>query len=577
MQLLLSRGLKTLLVCAACVYALPAQAAVRLVVEGVSGPLADNVRAHIGAPPDRGALRFFQSQAQQDALRALEALGYYNADVQVAREPDGDDTIVYVRIDPGPRVRIAEVDIRFSGDAAKDRAFDELRARLPLNVGAGLDHGEYETSKRAIQSMALRRGYFDGRFVQQRIAVDAVDNLARITLHFDSGQRYRMGEVSFSPVHFTDDLLARMVPFDEGDPYDTDLIGQLNRNLLDSRYFSEVRVLPQQDRAVQRHVPVDVELTERRPNQVGIGAGASTDTGPRLRLSWDRAWVNRHGHRFRSNLELAEVQQSLVAAYSLPLENPITDTLDFQVGFRIEEFEDGVDSERFTAAVQRQQYIGDAWRRTFSFRWEREHFPLIDERGEELPTNITSELFLPGMGWSRTRSRGGIDPYWGDRQLYNIEATHPLLGSNIALARGRAGFRLLRTYFERHRILLRADGGALYAEEFTQVPPSLRFLAGGDQSVRGFAYQSLGPGRYLLTGSLEYAYEFRPKWRLATFVDAGNAWRHLREDMWDDLAVGAGFGIQWVSPVGPIRFDFAWAVSEDPPPFRLHFSLGTQL
>lgn len=559
--------------------ALPVHASIRVAIEGVDGRVEENVRAFIGPPPDSGAVvPFFERRAQEEAQHALEALGYYNAEIRVSREPVEDGTLIRVTIEPGPRVRLNDIDIRFLGDAADDPAFRELRADLPLVPGAGLDHGVYETAKSAIRRLALARGYFDHRFVRQRVLVDAVDNVADVQLHFDSGMRYRLGAVNFGESPFSEELLRRLVPFDRGDPYESVQIGTLSRNLLDSRYFQDVRVIPHQDRAVDGEVPIEVDLTARRPNVLGFGLGASTDTGPRLRVAWDRVWVNRFGHRAGVDLELAEVRQGFMTRYALPLENPATDTLEFQFGFRLEDFEDDVDSERYTAGVQRQQVLGSDWRRTFSFRWERERFSLIDADGDTLNSSVTTELFLPGIGWSRTRTRGGIDPHWGDRQLYQLEGTHPLLGSELSLVRLRIGLRLLRTYFERHRIVLRADGGLLLVEEFQRVPPSYRFLAGGDQSVRGFSYQSLGPGRYLGTGSVEYAYQFRPTWRVATFIDAGNAWRNLdTENVWDDLAIGAGFGLQWVSPVGPVRFDLAWGISEPDTPFRLHIGLGAQL
>jgi translocation and assembly module TamA len=598
MRRLVARALKVCL-CASILLALPSHAAVRVEIEGIRGVLEENVRAHIGSPPaeNGAALTAFQRRAGREAERALQALGYYNAQIRVSREPRGDDMVVRVQVEPGPQVRIAAVDVRLLGEAEDDLAFQQLLQRLPLRVGGGLHHGEYESAKRLLQSLALRRGYFDSRFQAQRVEVDAVDNVARVTLHLDSGPRYSMGAVSFSETPFTDDLLNRMVPFEEGDPYEADLIAQFNRTLIDSRYFSEVRVLPRHEERVGPVVPVSVELSERDPNLVGIGIGASTDTGPRVRLGWERHWVNRYGHKFSSELEVAEVRQGLTTRYTLPLEDPVNDTLDFQFGFRVE---DVLDSERYTAAVQRQQYLGGGWRRTLFYRWERERFDQLDDDPRRLMQN--SQLFIPGIGWSRTRTQGGIDPHWGDRQVYNLEGTHPLLGSDIGFTRTRVSGRLLRPIAGSHRLLLRGDAGILATEDMLLAPPSLRFYAGGDQSIRGFAYQSLGPGRYMAVGSVEYGYQFRQNWRLATFVDGGRvaAGKVLRvpspaPDVPDEegpevgvedavvvevdtgFKVGAGFGLHWISPVGPVRIDFAWGVSEDPAPFRLHFSLGAQL
>ena len=562
--------------CLLLLAAVPAQAAVRLTVEGVGGRLEQNVRAHVGSPPENGetAAAAYAQRAEQNARRALQALGYYNAQIEVVRETVAAANVVRVVITPGPRVRLRSVDIQLLGDARDDPEFIELLDQLPLREGAGLDHGRYEAARSVLDNLAVRRGYFDARYRTRRIEVDAVDNVADIRLHLDSGPRYALGEVAFPATRFTSGLLHRLVPFRPGTPYDAAHIARFNRNLLDSGYFQDVRLLPRVEEAIDGQIPIEVELSERDPNRVGVGAGVSTDTGPRLRLTWDRAWVNRHGHKFASDLELAQVRQGLSTRYIVPLDDPINDTLDFTFGFRLEDFGDGTDSERFTASVQRQQYRGGGWQRTFFYRWERDRFDLIDAAGEPTGERVDSQLYLPGTSWSRTRSRGGIDPHWGDRQLYSLETTHPLLGSDIALTRLRAGARYLRPFMGEHRILGRLDVGALFTEDFALTPPALRFRAGGDQSIRGYDYNELGPGHYLYVASLEYGYQLRERWRLALFVDAGDA--PMTVDV-SQARVGAGFGVHWISPVGPIRLDLAWGVSEDPMPIRLHFSLGAQL
>ena len=134
-----------------------------------------------------------------------------------------------------------------------------------------------------------------------------------------------------------------------------------------------------------------------------------------------------------------------------------------------------------------------------------------------------------------------------------------------------------------HRLLGRLQAGGIATNDFAAIPPSLRFFAGGDQSVRGYDYQSLSPrdsagkrvgGRYLLVGSVEYQYPLAERWRLATFVDQGNAFDHLN----DPLQTGVGIGLRWVSPVGPLRLDLAHALDDEQGSnFRIHFSMGPEL
>lgn len=553
-----------------------AAAAVRLDIEGAPAALRDNIRAHVGELPqdDSATGRREQRRILAAARQAAEALGYYHSSLQLEHERRGEDVVQRLRVTPGEQVRIGSVELRLTGAAEHDPVFATVLQELPLRSGQPFNHGDYEAAKQTLQNLALRRGYFDARFSRHEVVVDAAANSADITLEFDSGARYQIGEVSFSATPFEPALLEKMVPFARGDAYDAEAIVSLNRNLLESQYFRVVRVRPLPDRAERQEVPVDVVLEPAIPNRVGVGLGYSTDIGPRTQLNWQRHWVNRHGHSAGAQLELSEPRQTVESQYRIPLASPIDDVLEFQFGVQDEAFQDA-DSQRYTFSIQRLQRLPSGWRRTISVRWDYSDFRIGDVRDKTL-------LVLPGLSFTRTSSSGGVDPRKGDRLLFGIEATDPLLGSDIELQRLRAGARWLYTVAERHRLLLRLDAGALATTDFDQVPPGLRFFAGGDQSIRGFAYNSVGPcnadgdvmgGRYLFTASAEYAWEFRPRWRLALFVDGGNAMNSFG----DAPKVGTGFGLHWISPVGPIRLDLAWGVSEDDVPFRLHFSMGPQL
>jgi translocation and assembly module TamA len=115
------------------------------------------------------------------------------------------------------------------------------------------------------------------------------------------------------------------------------------------------------------------------------------------------------------------------------------------------------------------------------------------------------------------------------------------------------------------------------------LPASLRFFAGGDRSVRGYSYQSLGPkdstgkvigGKNLFVGSLEIERPVLKDWGVALFYDAGNAFNSLSEV---NLFQGAGIGLRYYSPVGTLRLDLARQIGVDNPKFRIHFTVGFQL
>lgn len=555
---------------------------VHIDISGIEGQLEEQVRAHLGKPltTEQTMLSAFRRLAPERVRTALQAVGYYNAEIEVSARSRPEEWRLLVVVDPGEPVRIRQFNVLIRGDAADDVAFAEIESRMPLSRGDILHHGRYESARQMIQNLALERGYFEGRYLRRRIEVYQQERAADIWLHYHSGPRYHFGEVRFGESPLADEFLQRLVAFERGDPYTAQQIGQLNRTLRDSGYFREVGVMPEPEAEADGAgvVPVDIELTPRARYEITTGVGYTTDWGARVRLGWERPWVNPWGHSLAVDSEVAERRQSVTGTYRVPLREPLRTTVEYQLGAQWQDVAD-IDSEQVSASVRHRHRLDSGWQQVLSMRAEWERFHIAKEREK-------TRLLLPGVSWSKTRSRGGLDPSWGDRQMLALEATETWLGSDIEIYRIRAGTRWLRTLGESNRFLLRADVGAMASGDFDQVPPSLRFYAGGDQSIRGYQFQTLGPqqngmiigGSYLAIVGVEYGYQLTPTWRPAVFVDSGNA---LAD--WDDLnearKVGAGTGIRWSSPIGPVRLDFAVPVDDDEAAdsWRIHFSMGSDL
>ncbi|BAU58385.1 outer membrane protein assembly factor YaeT precursor [Halorhodospira halochloris] len=572
-----------LLVSAIFVTAVPAQAEeleVTIDIAGIEGELEDQVRGRLGKPvsTEPAMLSSFRRRAPERIREALEAVGYYDADIDVRARSGADEWRLMVVIDPGEPVRIRDLNVQVVGEAAEDLAFAGIESRMPLREGDVLNHGRYESARRLIQSLALERGYFDGRYLVRRIEVYPEDYAADIVLQYYSGQRYSFGEVVFAESPLADEFLQRMVGFEAGEPYTAQQVGQLNRALRDSGYFREVRVSPEHEPG-SGVAPINVALKPRARHEITTGVGYTTDLGARVRLGWERPWVNPWGHSMAADTEIAEKRQSVTGRYRIPLRDPLRTSLEYQIGAKMQDVAD-IDSEQVSGSVRHRHRLLSGWQQVLSVRADWERFRIDEERE-------TTKLLLPGASWSRTRSRGGLDPTWGDRQMLSLEATETWLGSDVEIYRLRAGTRWLRTLGERNRFLVRADIGAMSSGDFDRVPPSLRFYAGGDQSIRGYKFQTLGPerdgtvigGSYLALAGLEYGYQITPNWRPALFVDSGNALESFG-DLSDELKVGVGAGIRWSSPIGPVRLDAAVPVEDDHEQidsWRLHFSMGSDL
>ena len=570
-----------LILCLASSLAAAAQSELVIRIKPANTALKANVEGYIGSLGERDeeALLRFSRGAEEQARKAAQALGYYQAQIGSEVLPPRDDDKgprLRLTIEPGEPIHLRNVKVRIDGPASQLKAF-----RIPdskaLRSGEVLNHGHYEDAKRLIQNQASRYGFFKGRFTRNRLSVDPAAGVADIELVYDSGPRYSLGKVKFdgdSP--FDEDLLQRMVPFKEGTPYDSELIAELNNALQSSGYFEGVRVDAAPTAAVGQSIPVDVDVQARKPRTMGLGLGYSTDVGPRIKANWTRHWVNPQGHSYGIESELSAPRQNIGLWYDVPLDPPLTDKLRYAGGYQYEEIA-GTDtlSKLLTVGPEWHSKLPSGWQRVLSLKWQREEYRLGDDSG-------LSTLLMPGVSYSYLRSDNRIDPRNGYRLQFDARVAKEGLLSDTNLFNGTVLVKGLTTLADKHRFLARAQFGGSATNGYKSIPPSLRFFAGGDQSVRGYDYQTLSPtnsdgdrigGRYMVAASAEYQYQVADKWRVATFVDQGNSFNNLELP---SLKTGVGFGVRWISPVGPLRLDLAKALDDDGG-IRLHFSMGPEL
>ncbi|EHK9071122.1 TPA: outer membrane protein assembly factor [Vibrio parahaemolyticus] len=552
-----------------------AYADVSLKLKGIDGALEDNVKAYLSSIPEKDystSLRF-QARLDQSITEALNALGYYHAKISYSISEGNDELIV--NIHKGLPVKIKVMDVVISGEAKEDEEFANLIAKSPLKVGRILNQGEYDSLKSGIRNLALQRGYFNGDFKLNKLEVIPEMNEANVRLHYDSGIRYHFGPVEITGSQIWENRVESMRPFEIGEPYLVSDVGEYNQNLSNTDWFSSVFVEPDLSKLEDgRELPIKVSLAPAAKNQIETGIGYSTDTGVRGTLKWKKPWVSARGHSFNTALSLSKPEQTITAGYKIPLDDVLREYYQLQFGLKHLDNRD-TESLESNLAVERHWLTDGGWHKTVYVRHLYENFSQgLQDDGVQ--------FVLPGATFSRTRVRGGSMPMWGDKQSVTVEYGDPALLSETRVLRllGRSSW--IRGIGENHRGLFRLEGGANITEEFEKLSPSLRFFAGGDNNIRGYGYESISPvdesgaltgAKYILSSTLEYQYRVYGNWWAATFYDIGDAFNDTPE--WKS---GAGVGIRWASPVGPVSFDFAWGLDEKPNnEFRIHFSLGPEL
>ncbi|MGR5172476.1 autotransporter assembly complex protein TamA [Vibrio owensii] len=552
-----------------------AYADVSLTIKGIDGALEDNVNAYLSSIPedDYSTSLRFQARLEQSITEALNALGYYHAKISYTITKDNDELIVNVK--PGEPVRIKEMDVVISGEAEKDEEFTNLINKSRLKEGRILNQGEYDALKSGIRNLALQRGYFNGDFKLSRLEIVPELNEANVRLHYDSGIRYHFGTVEILGSQIWEDRVDSLRPFKTGEPYLVSEVGEYNQNLSNTDWFSSVFVEPDLSKLDDgRDLPIKVSLAPAAKNQLETGIGYSTDTGVRGTLKWKKPWVSARGHSFDTALSLSQPEQTITAGYKIPLDDVLHEYYQLQFGLKHLDNRD-TESLESNLAVERHWITDGGWHKTLYVRHLYENFSQgLQEDGVQ--------FVLPGASFSRTRTRGGNMPMWGDKQSVTVEYGDPALLSETRVLRLLGRTSWIRGIGQNHRGLFRLEGGANITDEFEKLSPSLRFFAGGDNNIRGYGYESISPkdssgaltgAKYMVTSTLEYQYRVTGNWWGAVFYDIGDAFNET--PVWKS---GAGVGIRWASPVGPVSFDFAWGLDTEPDPeFRIHFSLGPEL
>lgn len=555
----------------------------KMVVEGVDGDARKNVLEALTLPPglvqdgkaDRLWLERFTRRAERKAALALEPFGYYNAEVAVQVDPPEEDgRRLLVKIKPGPPAVVFEVSVTVTGSGASEATLAALAADFPLRKGSVLVHPLYEKAKQALKSRAEELGYLDAAYGVHEIRLDEAGLSAVITLVLETGEKYFFSRVDIEGApDYPDDFLRRYLTFRPGEAFSYTQMAASQLQLNNSERFRQVTVRADKEQTREGKVPVRVLLTPAPRITLRPGIGYGTDTGARFALRYRDLNMLHRGHELDSHLYISQRLQGLATSYIVPDGRDIRTFTSAQINLQQEEI-----------TTYDSRIIAMELARTHSFTAQRQGSVYIKLQHEEFTIGrqeATSRYVLPGVRFSDNRYDNLIRPERGFRYALDLRGTHQALGSTTRLLQliGEASHILSLPW--RLSLLTSAKAGfTVFTDEFSDLPPSLRFFAGGDQSVRGYAYQSLGPrdaqgnvegGKHLFSGCVELQRDILEDWAVSVFYNAGNAF-----DTFSQLTLfqAAGAGLHYHTPVGVLNLYVARQIRVEDPEFRFHLTVG---
>lgn len=541
-------------------------------VVGAPDSLAENIELHLKplSEPTGNSEEKMAPILERAVTKASRALGYYHLSFQWQRQ----NSTITISVDPGEPIRWSNFDLTLQGPGASEPELQQTKNNPPFQPGEPINQGSYDEFKAGWLNQARSLGYRDARYTEKALKIDLKKRQADVVLALQTGDPYTVQAVRFYGSRVSDELLNKLSLIKPGDRFQANALANLYGQLLDTGYFQEISILPV--KVADQQMAIEVNLIDAAKHSFTTGIGISTDTGPRVRLGWDRPLITSAGHQLHTEARVSKIEQRVSAEYRIPITNPLNHYLSVDGGWRSKKVEDTETQIWETSFSHHAVHSG--WQHVYKIGIEEEQYQQGNEPDE------TVFYVIPGSSWSRTQLKG--DPHLpdgGHRLWLSLEASTEALGSDTDFFRVVSGARWFTLLGKRHEVHARLELGAVQAGTFDDVPPSRRFFTGGDQSIRGYDFESLAPknddgdligGQYLNVAGLEYRWRWKTRWFLALFTDVGRAYN----DFNTNFNQGAGFGIHWQSPVGPIRFDIATPVDDaEHDGIRLHLTMGTAL
>ncbi len=512
-------------------------------------------------------------EAIDETRNAAAAEGYFSAVIDVTVDRSTTPASVTLSVAEGEPVRIASVQLTATGPATMDvprgtEAIAKMKRDWSLPVGAVFRQPAWAAAKASALAALTASPYAAARIEKSEALIEPEQHAANLTVEFATGPEFRFGAIEISGLsRYAPSLVRNYSTFAAGEPYSEAALVRYIRRLNASGYFASVQAAIDPDAAHPEDATVKVAVIEAPTKRIEGGVGYSTDVKFRADATYRDVDIDGQGlqllvdGRLDTKLQSASVRLSQppnehgwIGTYSAgalrtDIEGLVTRTASAGTRWHtVEEHDEQAVSG--TYYLDEQQPSGAPSETAHALYGEYERY-----------WRRVDNLLAPSTGWMASVQGGGGIPGVSTR------------GFGRVVGRFAAWIPLDRV----SELQLRAQGGAVLAGTRNGIPSALLFRTGGDTTVRGYAFESLGvqeadatvPGRYYAVFNAEAIRWIGEAWGLAAFIDAGNATDTLSDA---HLALGYGAGVRVRTPLGPFRLDVAYG--QDVHQVRLHFSVG---
>ncbi|MBV8404046.1 MAG: BamA/TamA family outer membrane protein [Gammaproteobacteria bacterium] len=604
-------------------------ASVTVEVRGVDDEVRDNVLAYLsferyrkgGVDLNPDTVERLHNRVEREVDAALRPFGYYEPKVEsnVSDQGHGDWRVV-IDIQPGAAVLIDHVDVRVDGPGESDPLFQRILNNLPIHSGDRLSHAAYDSLKADLQRTAATYGYLDAKLIRNELVVDPPNRKANIALELDTGERYRFGTTSIEQHVVSEKLVRRYLRYHQGEYFDLTQVLRTQFALDDAQYFANLEVLPGDPDRAALTVPVKIRADASRRHRYSIGGGYATDTGIRGTFGYEDRRINSLGHNLSIAVQASQVQRYNVQShYRIPVGDPAVENVSLNAVIQQETLAD-VTATTQSAGVSFTD-VTAGWQHV----WLLNGVHTISDNSAPTVVNPNTarsdELLVPELDLASVPKGYLGEPLFERPFFATIKASHSALGAQADFVQLHLQAERVFHLGRKWHLLLRDEIGTTFVKDFNELPAVYRFFAGGDNSVRGFAYNELSPlegpqcqtntagqvlltangscaprtgyylktgGKDLITGTVEFIRELPRSLGVAAFFDYGNALNGFHKpDCVPGPEMGTtvcppfiqysvGIGLRVRLPVMTLGVDIAQPLSTNAGP-RLHINFSPKL
>lgn len=525
-------------------------------------------------------LKFMLDTVNDQVAQLASTEGYFLPTTKVSVD-EGKVKVIHLKVEAHQRTMVTRATVEVTGKVVTEvpERIGRLQRNWRLPAGEPFRQSDWDAAKEHSLQLLQYKGFPSAKIVHSEARIEPDNNAAQLSVEYDSGPSFTLGALEISGTkRYPQSIIQNINPLSVGENYDLDRLLYLQRQIQSTGYFGNVIVGIDDDPAHPMLSPVKVQVTEFPAQRVRAGVGYGTDTGAQVQGRYSNYNVFGNAWVFDTQAKIEQRRQYGALELNMPPDqrgfvNGINTSYDRTTL-------EGVDLRSQRIGLKRTRTL-ENYDTTLTLDYYRDSLRQTD--GAVLPADTVilpgqHQAVVPGFSWTRRDVDDQIFPTEG--HIFSVQTGVALKGvlTDQSFFRAYLRYKQYVPVAKRDIMIFRVEGGAVFTKGASaEVPASLLFRAGGNESVRGYSYQGIGntqngtvyPTKYLVTASAEYQHWFNHTWGAAVFYDIGAA-----TNSWVDkeIKVGTGFGARWRSPVGPVNVDLAYGVQDKR--VRPHISLG---